>query len=772
MVSTMTTRNASRHTAATRGGGTSEQDDREGGQESDQGSQGSSRANGANEGGGGLPDFATIIAQQLQNLLPNNVAQVGNHVNNQGNNGNQNDNVVNNNNQCKVRIVNMNNGRGGCSYKEFMACNPKDYDGKGGAIVYTHWIEKMELVQDMSGCEENEKVKYSAGSFIVGMLTDEAIRNGSLKKNTEKRGNSGEPSRDVRDDNKRSWTRRAFATTTNLVRKEYTVWEFAMRRPWPFAARPSMKLGKRSALLKSKPKFSLSTKAFPPRVRKKVPSREWGKGLGRNAEGGSSSEIGTRENRSKGTNLPPLLAAHLGRGESDQPLQSSLTSVYGGHQPSINVGGNLHSLWFTYPITTPSNSYPFYAQPMYALPNMPTYPNPNPAGPFTDLMGLVTPFVCWIEDYPLLDGLKTPSHIGSYDGKGDPDNFLQLFEGAIRMQKWLMPMACQRKPLGMAIEERQAGIGSSPTKDLTTDCSLAYLKTQERFSLQKRNQIEETIKSGQLSHLVKGIKKEKAKAFDNQRGEWKKDKGAALIEAHILMISQEESYTRDNISKELTSEGREITFPSVTKGSNSSTSVIIKAMIFGREVGRVYMDSRSSCKVIYEHCFLKLKPFIRESKVDSKVPLIRSNSPHNLLLERTWMQKMEIVVSTIHEAIKFHTARGIGTVFFTQELGKIEEGQKKAKEVSLADTKGVLSCTNAKEKIIINYKYVEQTVVIGKQLPEYFKERLRELLRSNPDVFAWTHADMTGIPRTIMFEGKPFNTEHKLNEYSHIKPIK
>ncbi|GJZ56323.1 hypothetical protein Tco_0611516 [Tanacetum coccineum] len=28
------------------------------------------------------------------------------------------------------------------------------------------------------------------------------------------------------------------------------------------------------------------------------------------------------------------------------------------------------------------------------------------------------------------------------------------------------------------------------------------------------------------------------------------------------------------------------------------------------------------------------------------------------------------------------------------------------------------------------------------------------------------------IPRTIMVEGKPFNTEHKLNEYSHVKPIK
>nr|GEZ95713.1 hypothetical protein [Tanacetum cinerariifolium] len=30
-----------------------------------------------------------------------------------------------------------NNDHRGCTYKEFLACNPKDYDGKGGAIVYT-----------------------------------------------------------------------------------------------------------------------------------------------------------------------------------------------------------------------------------------------------------------------------------------------------------------------------------------------------------------------------------------------------------------------------------------------------------------------------------------------------------------------------------------------------------------------------------------------------------------------------------------------------------
>ncbi|GJZ24983.1 putative reverse transcriptase domain-containing protein [Tanacetum coccineum] len=59
----------------------------------------------------------------------------------------------------------------------------------------------------------------------AGMLTVEAIRNGALKKISEKRGNNGEPSRDgnARDDNKRSRMGRAFATTTNPVRKEYTI---------------------------------------------------------------------------------------------------------------------------------------------------------------------------------------------------------------------------------------------------------------------------------------------------------------------------------------------------------------------------------------------------------------------------------------------------------------------------------------------------------------------------------------------------------------------
>ncbi|GKD19845.1 hypothetical protein Tco_1209003 [Tanacetum coccineum] len=45
---------------------------------------------------------------------------------------------------------------------------------------------------------------------------------------------------------------------------------------------------------------------------------------------------------SRGVNLPPLFAAHLGRSENIQPLQSTLTFGYGGNQPSTNLGGNLY----------------------------------------------------------------------------------------------------------------------------------------------------------------------------------------------------------------------------------------------------------------------------------------------------------------------------------------------------------------------------------------------------------------------------------------------
>ncbi|GJW86349.1 hypothetical protein Tco_0161689 [Tanacetum coccineum] len=68
-----------------------------------------------------------------ENVEGVNGAQVGN----QGNVGNQNGNAVNENVQENIRNVLVNGNWIGCSYKEFLACNPKEYDGKEGAVVLT-----------------------------------------------------------------------------------------------------------------------------------------------------------------------------------------------------------------------------------------------------------------------------------------------------------------------------------------------------------------------------------------------------------------------------------------------------------------------------------------------------------------------------------------------------------------------------------------------------------------------------------------------------------
>ncbi|GJZ24088.1 hypothetical protein Tco_0561547 [Tanacetum coccineum] len=286
MPPTMMTRSAGQPAAASRGGGTG-------------GRVGSGGGRTRGHPGDQVPDFSTIIAQQLMNLLPTIVAQVCDQGRGQGNGRNQNGDAVNDNIQGDVSR--------GCTYKEFLACNLKEYDGKGGAIVYTHWIKKMESVHDISGCRDSQRVKYTAGSFVdkalmwwnsdirtrgreaiigmswedfktltreefcpsnemqkletelrnhamvgvghaaytdssslmaatkpktiqkavqlAGTLTNEAHRNGSIKKNPEKRGNVGEPSKDMngREDNKRTRTGNAFATTANPVRGCYIV---------------------------------------------------------------------------------------------------------------------------------------------------------------------------------------------------------------------------------------------------------------------------------------------------------------------------------------------------------------------------------------------------------------------------------------------------------------------------------------------------------------------------------------------------------------------
>ncbi|GJV14429.1 hypothetical protein Tco_1359752 [Tanacetum coccineum] len=139
MAPTMTTHNASRRTAVKRGGRTGGQTSRGGGRTGEQTGRVGGRT--GDQGGRG------------------------------GNIGSQNGDAADENIHEGDRNDNLGNGRNGCSYKDFVACNPKEFDDKGGAVAYIRWVEKMEVVHDISGCGDHQKVKYSAGSLTGKALT-------------------------------------------------------------------------------------------------------------------------------------------------------------------------------------------------------------------------------------------------------------------------------------------------------------------------------------------------------------------------------------------------------------------------------------------------------------------------------------------------------------------------------------------------------------------------------------------------------------------------
>ncbi|GJW88487.1 putative reverse transcriptase domain-containing protein [Tanacetum coccineum] len=161
-----------------------------------------------------------------QDLLPTIIAQVGNHASNI---------------QGDVRSANMSNGRNDCSIRILWHTR-----GREAAVGMT-WEDFKDLMKKVF-CLNNEMQKLEiefwchtmvgAGRaaytncfheltrlvpHLVTLKNKRIERNGSLNKNTEKRGNGGELSRkeNVRDDNKRSRTGRVFAIITNPIRKEY-----------------------------------------------------------------------------------------------------------------------------------------------------------------------------------------------------------------------------------------------------------------------------------------------------------------------------------------------------------------------------------------------------------------------------------------------------------------------------------------------------------------------------------------------------------------------
>ncbi|GKB80479.1 reverse transcriptase domain-containing protein, partial [Tanacetum coccineum] len=120
--------------------------------------------------------------------------------------------------------------------------------------------------------------------------------------------------------------------------------------------------------------------------------------------------------------------------------------------------------------------------------------------------------------------------------------------------------------------------------------------------MQVRKQIDEMIKSGKLSQFIKELKQNDKPKTQNKGETAEKDKPLA-----ILMIQPWERVAKQRITQSFSSE-TVISFPSLGEEDGMEGPMIIKAEIGGHFVHRIYVDGGASSEVLYEHCFIRLRP--------------------------------------------------------------------------------------------------------------------------------------------------------------------
>ncbi|GJR70568.1 reverse transcriptase domain-containing protein [Tanacetum coccineum] len=203
-----------------------------------------------------------------------------------------------------------------------------------------------------------------------------------------------------------------------------------------------------------------------------------------------------------------------------------------------------------------------------------------------------------------------------------------------------------------------------------------------------KRQIKELLKAGKLSHVIKELKQNSGKDHPkiNKKGE-ASNKDKALV---ILMIQPWQRVARQRITQSFSLDLK-ISFLALGEEEGIGGPMIIEAEIGGHFIHRMYVDGGSASEILYEHCFSRLRPEIKNQMVPATAPLIgfrgeiiwpleqisllvkigdeehstsawmnfvivRSSSPYNRIIGRLRVRKIQAVPSTAHGMLKFPVA--------------------------------------------------------------------------------------------------------------------
>nr|GEZ10920.1 reverse transcriptase domain-containing protein [Tanacetum cinerariifolium] len=240
--------------------------------------------------------------------------------------------------------------------------------------------------------------------------------------------------------------------------------------------------------------------------------------------------------------------------------------------------------------------------------------------------------------------------------------------------------------------------------------------------MQLKKQIKELVRAGKLSHLIKQIKQRRDQSKAGKKVTSFKDKPTA-----IYMVQSWQRTVKQKVTQSFERVG-EIAFPQLAASNGTEGPLVIEAEIGGHMIHRMYIDGGSSMKILYEHCFNRLRPQ-------------ESNGPSDYIAD-----------------CRGGIATFCNTILILTECASVTTSSVIPREDR--------TCP-ANFTVALHPDFPDQELVIGGSLSDKGRTELCSVLKKDLDIFAWKPSDMTRVPRSVV--------EHRLNileGYSSVRQKK
>nr|GEY91480.1 reverse transcriptase domain-containing protein [Tanacetum cinerariifolium] len=240
--------------------------------------------------------------------------------------------------------------------------------------------------------------------------------------------------------------------------------------------------------------------------------------------------------------------------------------------------------------------------------------------------------------------------------------------------------------------------------------------------MQLKKQIEELVRAGKLSHLIKEIKQGREQPKTGRKEAAAKDKPTTIYIVRSWQRTVKQKMVPATTS--LTGFSGETTWP----------------------LGQLRL-------------LVTIGNATHSIKAWMNFMVVKSLSPYNGIIGRPGLKAIQAVPSTIHGILKFPTKGGIVTIcsslLIPSECASIDTSSGTPREERTHPTNFTVS---------LHPNFPDQEVVVGGSLFDKGRTELCALLKKNLDIFAWQPSDVTGVPR--------FVAEHRLNIREGCPPVR